>query len=233
MKNLILIFALTILITSCGNKQETQETKLPAGYHAAVVKESIPTDSYVYLNVEEKGKSFWIAIRAMDIKEGETVYFSKFIEMKEFHSKTLDKTFDSILFVEDASKTLKTTGGLTTLPEGHPDVPKTNLDEKVKIDTPAGFVNIGELFKNKTKYADKTVKVKGKVVKYNSGIMGRNWIHLKDGSDFDGKGDLLVTSNESVKLGDVISIEGKVALDKDFGAGYKYELLVEDAKVIK
>ncbi len=234
MKKLLVITLMTIMVISCGNMQEEQQEKLPDGMHSTVVKEVIPADSYTYLNVEEKGKDYWIAVRAMDVKPGEKVYFSKTMEMKDFHSKTLDRTFESILFVEDAAKTLTTTGGLTTLPSGHPDIKKNKvINSDINIDTPDGFIKIAEVFKNKNNYSGKTIKIKGKVVKYNPQIMGRNWIHIQDGSDFEGKNDLLVTSNESTKVGEVISIEGKLVLDKDFGAGYKYELLVEEAKIIK
>ncbi len=233
MKNLIISLLFAVMLVSCGNKQETQEEKLPAGMHAGVIKEKIDTDSYAYLNVEEKGKTYWIAVPAMDIKEGEKVYFSKFMEMKNFHSKTLNRDFESILFVEDAAKTWKTTQGMSTLPEGHPNIKNKKDNEPIKVETPAGFVSVGDLFKNKSDLAGKTVKVKGKVVKYNPNIMGKNWIHIQDGTSFEGKGDILVTSQEKFNVGDVVSVQGTLVADKDFGAGYKYELLIEEGKIIK
>ena len=63
--------------------------------------------------------------------------------------------------------------------------------------------------------------------------MGKNWIHLQDGTDFKGKFDLTVTTNETVNEGDKISVEGMITIDKDFGYGYFYEVLMEDAKIIK
>jgi hypothetical protein len=73
--------------------------------------------------------------------------------------------------------------------------------------------------------------VKGKAVKVNNGIMDRNWIHLQDGTGAAGANDLLVTTKATVNRGDVVVVRGTVALDKDFGAGYSYSLLIEDATV--
>jgi hypothetical protein len=77
----------------------------------------------------------------------------------------------------------------------------------------------------------KTVKVRGKVMKYNPGIMGTNWIHIQDGTAFQDDFDLLVTSDTQVQLGQVITAEGKIVTNKDFGSGYAYKVLIEEAKV--
>jgi hypothetical protein len=73
--------------------------------------------------------------------------------------------------------------------------------------------------------------VRGKVVKYNEGIMGKNWIHLRDGTGSVEKetNDVLVTSSSPAKVGDIITAKGVVHTNKDFGAGYSYKVLVEDA----
>jgi hypothetical protein len=78
---------------------------------------------------------------------------------------------------------------------------------------------------------DKPVLVRGKVVKYNAAIMGKNWIHLRDGSGSaaDGSNDLIVTTAHQAKTGDVVTAKGIVRTDKDFGSGYAYKVLVEDA----
>jgi hypothetical protein len=75
------------------------------------------------------------------------------------------------------------------------------------------------------------VVVRGKVVKYNPGIMGKNWIHLRDGSGAaaDGTNDVLVTTAHQAKLGDVLTVKGVVRTDKDFGSGYSYKVLIEEA----
>ncbi len=73
--------------------------------------------------------------------------------------------------------------------------------------------------------------VRGKVVKFNAGILGHNWIHLQDGSGGNGTNDLTITTDATVKVGDVVTMRGTVALNRDFGAGYNYPLILENATV--
>ena len=77
--------------------------------------------------------------------------------------------------------------------------------------------------------AGKTAKIKGQVTKYTPAVMGKNWIHIQDGSDFNGKFDLTVTSLNDVKVGDVVTLEGKISLNKDLGYGYFFDVIMEDA----
>lgn len=91
---------------------------------------------------------------------------------------------------------------------------------------------VAALYKEKASLAGQTIKVQGKVVKVNMGIMGRNWLHVQDGTGEAGKtNDLTVTSNEAAKVGDQVTVTGKVAVDKDFGSGYAYGLLLEEATI--
>lgn len=105
--------------------------------------------------------------------------------------------------------------------------------KETTVEAPTGTLSIEELIKNKEKYGDQTVRLKGEVTKYNPNIMDINWIHIKDGTSFNGKSDVTATSKTEVKLGDTISIEGKVTLNKNFGSGYVYDILIEDATIIK
>ncbi len=93
-----------------------------------------------------------------------------------------------------------------------------------------GCIQIGDLLANKKSYDGKVISVTGQVVKYNPGIMGKNWIHIQDGTDNQGVYDLTVTSDQSAQVGDVMTFEGTIALDKDFGYGYFYPVIMEDAK---
>jgi hypothetical protein len=95
----------------------------------------------------------------------------------------------------------------------------------------AKSVNIATLYKDKTALAGKQVQLKGKVVKVNNGIMNRNWLHVQDGSGDANSNDLTVTTAQTAKLGDQVVVKGVVVLNKDFGAGYNYALLLEDASV--
>ena len=74
------------------------------------------------------------------------------------------------------------------------------------------------------------MKIKGQVTKFSPNIMGKNWVHIQDGTNDSGNYDLTVTTNDVVKVGDVVTFEGTIVLKKDFGAGYFYEVIMEDAK---
>ena len=95
----------------------------------------------------------------------------------------------------------------------------------------AKLMTIAALYKGKAALAGKEVRVQGKVVKVNNGIMGRNFLHVQDGSGDKDTNDLTITSAQTAKVGDEVSITGRVLLNKDFGAGYAYPLLVEEANI--
>jgi hypothetical protein len=100
----------------------------------------------------------------------------------------------------------------------------------IKIEPCADCITIEKLIGNKKDYEGKVIKVKGQVTKYNSGIMGKNWIHIQDGTEHKDGFDLTVTTDIAAALGDIITFEGKISLDRDFGYGYKYDVIMEDAK---
>ena len=104
-------------------------------------------------------------------------------------------------------------------------------DAKVPKATGANARTVAEITAKPADVKDKPVLLRGKVVKYNPAIMGKNWAHLRDGSGSakDSTNDVLVTTKEEVKLGDIVTVKGVVRTDKDFGAGYSYKVLVEDA----
>jgi hypothetical protein len=109
--------------------------------------------------------------------------------------------------------------------------------EKIAVEKAKGAdaCNVSEAYGNAAKLDKKTVVVRGKVVKISKGIMGKNWVHLRDGSGDAGKGtnDLVVTTQDLPKVGDVVTAKGTLHKDKDFGAGYKYQVIVEEATVKK
>jgi hypothetical protein len=105
--------------------------------------------------------------------------------------------------------------------------------EDITLKPAEGGITIGELLSNKDKYAGKVVRIKGKVTKINPAILGKNWIHLQDGTGAGDLFDLTVTATVIPDIKSIITVEGKIALDKDFGHGYTYEILMEDAKIIQ
>jgi hypothetical protein len=93
-----------------------------------------------------------------------------------------------------------------------------------------GCTTISDLFANKKSYTGKSIKITGKVTKYNPSIMGKNWIHIQDGSEYKGDFDLTITTDQQVSVGDIITYQGTIVLDKDFGYGYFYSVLMEEGR---
>ena len=232
MKSLFYWIFLIIITVSCNFKKKgsnvSEENALP-GSHKVTVEEVLQTGSYTYLKLKEDGQEYWAAVTAMDAKPGQTFYYVKSMEMTDFKSKELNRTFKSIYFIDNLSEqpltakkpeTLKTQGRQTI-----------NRVADLKIEPAEGGITISNLMSNKSQYDGKNVKVKGKVIKFSPQIMNKNWVHLQDGTEASGEYDLVITTNDSIKEGDVATFEGKIALNKDFGYGYKYDVLMEDAKV--
>ncbi|MFC1794952.1 hypothetical protein ACFL3Q_15360 [Planctomycetota bacterium] len=194
-----------------------------------VVQEVVQATSYTYLKVKEADSEFWIAITKREIEAGETISFSGALEMRNFESKDLQRTFETIYFV---ARIVGDESSASQQPASMPRPMKPELEKKeVSIEPAEGGTTIGELFANRDSYADKTVLIKGQVMKVNRAIMDRNWVHLQDGTGDSGGFDLTVTTAEEVNVGDVVTFEGKITLNKDFGSGYSYEVLMEQAKL--
>jgi hypothetical protein len=226
-----IILTSVFLFVGCNSDEDVQAdisatNEIKEEAHIAMVVDKIDASNYTYLNVSENKKNYWIAVPQMEIEIGETVYFSKFMEMKDFKSETIDRTFSSLLFVEDARKSA-TPDHMKQVHSGAMTVPKQNV--KVKpLDE--GFT-IEQIYAKKNDLNGKVIEVKGKVVKYNPQIMNRNWIHIQDGTGTEKDYDLVVTSKDQVKVGDILIVEGMVTTDKDFGAGYFFPVVIEDAEV--
>ena len=99
------------------------------------------------------------------------------------------------------------------------------------IQKPAGGKTVAEVWAEKDALAGKAVVVRAKVVKVVSNILGKNFVHLRDGTGAEGANDLTVTTKDNVKVQDIVTASGTLIKDKDFGAGYKYDVILEDATV--
>lgn len=147
--------------------------------------------------------------------------------MKNFKSESLNRTFESILFVNDP-----VTGDKNqTINSPHSGI-GSEKDATIKIQPPKDGYTIEQVYSKKSSLANKMIKVSGKVVKVNNEIMNTNWVHIQDGTGSNGTHDLLVTTDQIVEIGSVITAEGKVVVDKDFGAGYFYPVLLENCKIM-
>ena len=254
-KNLKLLIAGMILVFSgCQQGQETKTVNTePSNFHKIVVQDVLQASEYTYLHAKENNAEIWLAVPSMQAKSGETYYYEGGIEMKKFESKELNKIFESIILLEKLNTEPKSSAVVATdkpytaapadnqAPSGHEGAPATGEDYKRKATPPEkkevrvavakGGISIAELFSKKDSYAGKTVKIKGEVTKYTPAVMNKNWIHIQDGTDDNGKFDLVVTSVNEVKVGDVVTFEGKISLNKDLGYGYFFDVIMEDAGI--
>lgn len=232
----ILLFAITILFFgSCEPRQgQTAEetTSTPTNnMHEIVVEEVLQANSYTYVKAKEGSNSIWMAIPKREVELGKTYYYDNPMEMKNFKSKDLDRTFESVYFlkgISDSPTANPQMSSMTPSDENHKKKDPIKKQE-LNIEKEEGVISIGKLFENKSDYKNKKVKVKGLVTKFNASIMSKNWVHIQDGSGEEGGFDLTITTQDVVKVGAIATFEGVVAIDKDFGAGYKYDLIIEEA----
>lgn len=217
------VFALAACSKESEQKTQTAQPAVKAA-HEVTVQEVVHVTEYTYLRVKEGDKEYWMAAPKAEIKEGEVLTYNQAMEMKNFESKDLKKTFESIFFVDKLDSKL----GVGSM--NQPMKP-TIAQEDVKVEKAAGGITIAQLFANPSSYQNKTVTLKGKVVKLNTGIMGKNWIHIQDGTKSGENFDLTVTTQDMVAKDQIVTVTGKIVLDKDFGYGYSYKVLLEDAKV--
>lgn len=237
--NPILFILLIISIISCNSRSmqpESTETIVPtevtSGLHKANVEEVVQTSAYTYLRVNENEDESWLAIPKQDIKIDQTVYFKEGLAMKDFQSKELNKTFELVYFLQEISFE-PTTPKMPTNESGAPHGMVADAEQAtIEVDLADGGIRIAELFDDPAKYEGKTVRISGVIIKYNEEIMGTNWVHIQDGTVSDNGFDLTITTNSKLTTGDTITVEGVVTLNKDFGAGYVYDVIIEDAKIL-
>jgi hypothetical protein len=206
-----------------------------------VVLEVKDVDAYTYMRLKTRDGETWAAVNKSPVKVGAEVTILDAAVMANFESKALKKTFDTIVF-----GTLGTPAPAPAAGAGHPGGDLAQLhagvakapegaDVKVAKAKGADARTVAEIVGKKAELKDKPVTVSGKVVKFTSGVMGKNWIHLRDGSGSaaDSSNDILVTTLDETQIGAVVVAKGIVRTDVDLGSGYSYKVLVADAKLQK
>ncbi|WP_430971934.1 GW dipeptide domain-containing protein [Sunxiuqinia rutila] len=234
MRLFIVLLMSSLLMGSCVQKKKESVQPLDTSslMHQVEVKEVIQTDSYTYLKVSENREDFWIAVSRQEAKVGEKYYYASALEMKDFESKALGRVFDSIFFVQKLSKDPIQKSAPVASKKEPLGKAIESFDSNIEVEPAEGGVTIGELYASKGNYEGKRVRVKGKVVKVNKNIMSRNWIHIQDGTKHGEDYDLTITSDQMAEVGQEHTFEGVVTLNKDFGAGYFYELIMEEGQLV-
>lgn len=212
---------------------------VPAGMVRGTVLETMDSGGYTYVFIETDQDKLWMAAQQTAVQVGDTVQAPQGMPMSDFESMSLNRTFDVIFFVNGlknlSAPNLAEDQAGNVLPKNHPsigDAVETPAADTSVVELEPGQ-NIAYVYANKDSLANQQVSLRGKVVKYNAGILGWNFIHIQDGSGdaADGNNDLTVTSKSTTAMGETIVVSGTILLDKDFGAGYRFPLLMEDASI--
>ena len=235
-----MLVAILLLAVAAGTG--AAEKAVPTGDTVkGEVLEVLDANGFTYLRLKTKDGEFWASVTKTAVSKGSEVTVENVIVMKDFKSKSLNRTFPVILLgnlpgAAPANANPHASGGGAANPHAGMNMSKAPADVadvKVPKATGANARTVAEVVTKSAELKDKPVAVRGKIVKYNQGIMGKNWIHLRDGSGSasDNSNDLLVRTTMPAKLGDVVTARGTVRTDQDFGSGYSYKVLVEDAKL--
>ena len=257
MRRLSAVLLVAVAVAGCKKSEPPaaaapQQAAAPAGAEAAApqgttikgkVLERLDAPPYSYLKLSVGKEEMWAAVPKTETEKGKEVTVVNAMPMNGFESKTLNRKFDVVFFgtLEGANPAAEAKPAPSMDPSPgnmaaqHANVGKGPAevgDVKVDKATGADARTVAEVYAQKAQLKDKPVTIRGKVVKYNAGIMGKNWLHLRDGSGkADKDNDLTITSQYVAKVGDVLVVKGAVRIDKDFGAGYAYPVIVEDAKL--
>jgi ribosomal protein S17 len=206
------------------------------------VVETMNAASYTYVLIDTGAKKVWAAAPQFAVKVGDAVTVADAMPMVNYQSKTLNRTFEVVYFSGSVAvngapvSPMAAPAAAAELPKGHPPTDAVATAPATPdlsgIKRAANGQTVAEIYGGKAKLADKPVAVRGRVVKFNAMIMGKNWLHVRDGSGAEGTNDLTVTTATKVKVGDLVLVTGVLKTDRDFGGGYKYSLIVEDATVV-
>ena len=230
------LLVLLVFVQCKPNTEKTETVKTEESVvkdinsHQITVKEVLNANAYTYLLVTEAEKEYWIAVPKTEVTVGNTYTYQGGMEMKKFESKDLKRTFDSVLFVEGI---IDPNAPAAAEPTSTPVKVVSSKELSKGITLAKGGISVFDLYSTRDKLAGKTVILTGKVIKFMPEIMNKNWVHLQDGSNFNGFNDITITTLEKVKIDDIVTLKGKVVLNKDLGSGYKYDVLVEDAVLVK
>ena len=247
MKNyLIVLMAILTLTVGCSEEapkaveqpvpEKTKTAQSAAGGFTGTALETMKADRYTYVQVDTGSEKIWAATPEFLGKVGDTVVVPKGLAMQNFHSKTLERDFEVVYFVGAITVVGDDQGPSQMSRSSFMHPPKSGKSSKSQTEV-SGIKrakdgkNVAEIFAGRKDLAGEQVTVRGKVVKFLPQIMGKNWLHLQDGSGSEGTNDLTVTTGTTVKVGDVVLVSGVVSVDRDFGYGYEYEVIIEDARV--
>jgi hypothetical protein len=219
-----------ILSATAAAAGDLRSPAAPAALKGEVL-EVRDVESYTYLRLKTRDGETWAAIPKTAVKTGAVVSIEDPMVMKNFESKSLKKTFDTVVFGNLAAGESGAVGKEKETAVVRTGAARDSAEPKVAKATGANARSVAEVVTRASELKDKPVVVRGKVVKFNAEIMGKNWIHLRDGSGSAAANtnDILVTTANVAQIGDLVTVKGVVRTDRDFGSGYAYKVLIEEA----
>ena len=192
------------------------------------VAETMNASGYTYLQVESGNHKVWVAAPELAVKVGDQVTVKDGAPMTNYHSKTLNRTFDVVYFAGSVAVNNRPTAAAAT-PSASKAPAAVDLSN---IKRAPNGQTVAEIYAGSAKLAGEKVTFRGRVVKFNGGIMGKNWLHVRDGTGSDGSNDLTITSQGKAKVGDLVLVTGVLATNRNFGGGYKYPVIIEEATIV-
>ena len=205
------------------------ENGIVIGLKEVRVVKVTPGEKYQFAEVREGDKTYWIASTARNIRAGETYFYNEALVRTQFESAELQTVFDTLLLVtrlvpEGKQGELKPPQNLSA-----PEEAEESQNEAETAQDPV-LVSLATLLQNPEPYENQWVEISGTCVKVNPGIMNRNWVHLKAAGE-DG-GQVVVTTQDEVEVGEMVRMQAVVKRNRDFGSGYRYDLLLEEGRLI-
>jgi hypothetical protein len=232
----LLLAILVMLGISVGWAAEKPAAPKTASFKGKIL-EFKDVENYTYLLLKTKDGETWAAVARTPVKNGADVTIENAMVMNNFESKSLKKTFDKIVFGTLGVAGASAAGAGGDMAAAHSGVAKAADVRDVKVPKASGpdARTVAEIVTKRAELKDKTILVRGKVVKYTPEVLGKNWIHLRDGSGSasDNTDDVLVTTKDQARIGDVVVVKGVVHTDRDLGSGYSYKVLIEEATLQK
>lgn len=216
---------------------EAEQVKAPI---AGKVLEVLHSSGYTYLLLDVDGFKDWVAIPELYVEVGDEVELNPGTQMGEQTSKTLKKTFKQIIYssgptekYNEKRKVNAHKGADMSAPAPGNKKSEGKIVEGLKVEKAKSenAYDLAEIFAKRDELQDKIISVRGQVVKVTTGVMNRNWVHIKDGTGENGANKLVVTTKDSANIGDIVTFSGVFHNNVDFGGGYQYAIIMEDAVV--
>jgi hypothetical protein len=242
-RSLLLAFMTVAFVASVAACRGTSPQSTPPQAAATpdsftgTVAEVMNSGGYTYARLQAAGRDdIWIAASEFPAAPGDRLTADLDMPVANFESRTLNRTFPLVYFVSSVSRDGDT--ATAAAPAGAAALMRSREAAAPTVEPvapPPGGMSIADIWAKKAVLAGQDVTVRGRVVKVNTQIMGRNWVHLQDGSgsQADGTNDLTITTDAELAVGDTVTMTGVLAAGRDFGSGYVYDVILEHGRIVK